>query len=246
MLLVSLAHRLRNRRKELGLSQKDLARKSGVSQRFLWEVEQGTANISVERLSEITAALQVPLSEIFRGIGVNGQLMLSLVGLRGAGKSTIGKQLASELDIEFLELDQLIVAQEGMSLEKIFLEGGIEAYREAESLTLQRLFRYGKPMILATGGSLVTDVQNWTRLRDYSRTVWLQASPESHLNRVYKQGDWRPMRGFQNAIQDIEQILQERYPLYSQADCILDTDQLSIKETVEHLIQFYKENTQTL
>ena len=246
MLLVSLAHRLRNRRKELGLSQKELAKKSGVSQRFLWEVEQGTANISVERLSEIAAALQIPLSELFRGIGVNGQLMLSLVGLRGAGKSTIGKKLAAQLEIEFLELDQLIVAQEGMSLEEIFSTGGIEAYREAESRTLQRLFRYGRPMILATGGSLVTDVQNWTRLRDYSRTVWLQASPESHLNRVYKQGDWRPMRGFHNAIEDVRRILEERYPLYSQVDCIIDTDQLSVEETVLRLSSFYKDNTQAL
>ena len=246
MLLVSLAHRLRNRRKELGLSQKNLAKKAGISQRFLWEVEQGTANISVERLSEISAALQIPMSELFRGIGVNGQLMLSLVGLRGAGKSTIGKKLANRLKIEFLELDQLIVDQEGMSLEKIFSNGGVEAYRDAESLTLQRLFRYGKPMILATGGSLVTDVQNWTRLRDYSRTVWLQARPESHLNRVYKQGDWRPMRGFTNAIEDVRRILQERYPLYSQADCIIDTDQLSIEETVRKLVQFYKDSTQNL
>ncbi len=246
MLLVSLAHRLRNRRKELGLSQKSLAKKAGISQRFLWEVEQGTANISVERLSEISAALQIPLSELFRGIGVNGQLMLSLVGLRGAGKSTLGKELANRLKIGFLELDQLIVEQEGMSLEDIFSTGGVEAYRDAESLTLQRLFRYGKPMILATGGSLVTDVQNWTRLRDYSRTVWLQASPESHLNRVYKQGDWRPMRGFKNAIEDVRIILQERYPLYSQADCIIDTDQLSIEEMVRQLVQFYKKNTQNL
>lgn len=243
MLLVSLAHRLCNRRKELGLTQKALARKAGVSQRFMWEVEQGTANISIERLSEITAALQIPLSEIFRGIGVNGQVMISLVGLRGAGKSTIGKILAFTLGIQFLELDQLIVEEAGMSLEKLFASGGIELYREAESQTLQKLFRYGKPMILATGGSLVTDVQNWTRLRDYSRTVWLQASAESHLQRVYKQGDWRPMRGFENAIEDVNRILQERYPLYSQADCIIDTDQLSIEKAVVQLEVFYRQDT---
>jgi XRE family aerobic/anaerobic benzoate catabolism transcriptional regulator len=242
MLLVSLAHRLRNRRKELGLTQKELAEKAGVSQRFMWELEQGTANISVERLSEITAALQIPLSEVFRGIGLNGQVILSLVGLRGAGKSSVGRILASNLGVRFLELDQLIVEEAGMSLEKLFASGGIELYREAESLTLQRLFRYGKPMILATGGSLVTDVQNWTRLRDYSRTVWLQASAESHLQRVYKQGDWRPMRGFENAIEEVNRMLQERYPLYSQADCIIDTDQLSIEKSVAQLEVFYRQN----
>ena len=242
MLLVSLAHRLRNRRKELGLTQKGLARKAGVSQRFMWELEQGTANISVERLSEITAALQIPLSEVFRGIGLNGQVILSFVGLRGAGKSSVGRILASNLGVRFLELDQLIVEEAGMSLEKLFASGGIELYREAESLTLQKLFRYGKPMILATGGSLVTDVQNWTRLRDYSRTVWLQASAESHLQRVYKQGDWRPMRGFENAIEEVNRMLQERYPLYSQADCIIDTDQLSIEKSVAQLEVFYRQN----
>jgi XRE family aerobic/anaerobic benzoate catabolism transcriptional regulator len=97
-------------------------------------------------------------------------------------------------------------------------------------------------MILATGGSLVTDVQNWTRLRDYSRTVWLQASAESHLQRVYKQGDWRPMRGFENAIEEVNRMLQERYPLYSQADCIIDTDQLSIEKSVAQLEVFYRQN----
>ena len=239
MLLPTLGKRLRKRRKEFRYSQEQLAKRSGVSHRFLVQVESGQANISVQRLAEICAALRLPISELFRGLGLNGPQMISFVGMRGAGKSTIGPLLAERLNITFIELDNMIEQDSEMNLAEIFDFGGITYYRECESRTLHKLFQSGRAMVLATGGSLVTNVQNWSRLRDFSRTVWLRASPKSHLERVQEQGDFRPMHGHEDVLGELNQILRSREPLYTQADCIIDTDELSIEESVEQLVSFY-------
>ena len=242
MLLNTLGQRLRARRKELQYSQAKVAKKSGVSLRFLADVEMGRSNISVLRLAEICAALQIPLAELLRGLGSNGAQMLSLVGMRGGGKSTIGRALAADLQVTFLELDQLIAEQAQMPLSEIFSMGGMALYREYESTTLQKLFEKGKPIILATGGSLVLDVQNWSRLRGYSRTVWLRCAPEVYLERVREQGDWRPMQGYADALDEVKSILKEREKLYAQADLIVDTDTNTIAESVGQLKEFFKSN----
>ena len=202
----------------------------------------GRSNISVLRLAEICAALQIPLAELLRGLGSNGAQMLSLVGMRGGGKSTIGRALAADLQVTFLELDQLIAEQAQMPSQEIFSMGGMALYREYESTTLQKLFESGKPIILATGGSLVLDVQNWSRLRGYSRTVWLRCAPEVYLERVREQGDWRPMQGYSDALEEVKSILQEREKLYAQADMIVDTDANTIAESVGQLKEFFKSN----
>ena len=113
-----------------------------------------------------------------------------------------------------------------------------------ESTNPQRskLFESGKPIILATGGSLVLDVQNWSRLRGYSRTVWLRCAPEVYLERVREQGDWRPMQGYSDALEEVKSILQEREKLYAQADMIVDTDANTIAESVGQLKEFFKSN----
>lgn len=242
MLLNTLGQRLRARRKELQYSQAKVAKKSGVSLRFLADVEMGRSNISVLRLAEICAALQIPLAELLRGLGSNGAQMLSLVGMRGGGKSTIGRALAADLQVTFLELDQLIAEQAQMPLSEIFSMGGMALYREYESTTLQKLFESGKPIILATGGSLVLDNQNWSRLRGYSRTVWLRCDPEVYLERVREQGDWRPMQGYSDALDEVKSILKEREKLYAQADMIVDTDTNTIAESVGQLKEFFKSN----
>ena len=219
-----------------------VAKRSGVSLRFLADVEMGRSNISILRLAEVCAALQIPLAELLRGLGSNGAQMLALVGMRGAGKSTIGRALAADLQITFLELDTLITEQAQMPLSEIFSVGGMSLYREYESSTLQKLFESGKPIILATGGSLVLDVQNWSRLRGYARTVWLRCAPEMYLERVREQGDWRPMQGYEDALTEVKEIIKDREKLYAQADMVLDTDQLLIQESVADLREFFLSN----
>ena len=240
MLLSSLAFRIRKCRKSLGYTQSDLAQRAGVSSRFLAQLESGKGNISVQKLADISAALSLSLGELFRGLGPYGPLVLTLVGLRGAGKSTLGANVARVLDIPFIELDREIVEQSSMSLSEIFSFGGAEYYHELQDRTLKALLDKPKPLVLATGGSIVTATQSWERLRNHTKTAWLYAKPQSYLSRVREQGDFRPMKGRDNALKELKQLLQQRTPLYSQADLHLDTDQKEIEVLSQSLIDFYR------
>lgn len=243
MLLSSLANRIRKRRKSLGYTQSDLAQRAGVSPRFIAQLESGKGNISVQKLASISAALSISLGEIFRGLGPYGPLVLTLVGLRGAGKSTLGSTVSKVLNIPFVELDHEIVRHSSMSLSEIFSFGGAEYYHELQERTLQAILNKPDPLVLATGGSIVTATQSWERLRNHTKTVWLYAKPETYLSRVREQGDLRPMKGRNNALKELKQLLQLRTPLYAQADLHLDTDQKDIEELSRILIDFYQGST---
>ena len=243
MLLSSLANRIRKRRKSLGYTQSDLAQRAGVSPRFIAQLESGKGNISVQKLASISAALSISLGELFRGLGPYGPLVLTLVGLRGAGKSTLGSNVSKALNIPFVELDHEIVRHTSMSLSEIFSFGGAEYYHELQERTLQAILTKPDPLVLATGGSIVTAIQSWERLRNHTKTVWLYAKPETYLSRVREQGDLRPMKGRNNALKELKQLLQLRTPLYAQADLHLDTDQKNIQELSRLLIDFYQGST---
>ena len=243
MLLSSLANRIRKRRKSLGYTQSDLAQSAGVSSRFIAQLESGKGNISVQKLANISAALSLSLGELFRGLGPYGPLVLTLVGLRGAGKSTLGSIVSQALDIPFVELDHEIVKQSAMSLPEIFSFGGAEYYHELQDRTLQAILSKPDPLVLATGGSVVTASQSWERLRNHTKTVWLYAKPETYLSRVREQGDLRPMRGRNNALKELKQLLKVRTPLYAQADLHLDTDHKKVEQLSHVLIDFYRGST---
>ncbi len=234
MLLSTIGERLRRRRRELGLTQAGLARVAGVSPRFLVQLEGGTGNISVQRLSEVCAALGISLRDLFEGLGPGGPPTIALVGLRGAGKSTIGSALSERLDVPFVELDQRVESVAGMTLAEIFELGGEARFRAAEAKALDEVLA-GEPVVLATGGSLVTATSTWQRLRSAARTVWLRASPASHLERVRSQGDLRPMQGRPDALGELRRILEDREPLYAQADLCIDTDRLGVDRVVDRL-----------
>ena len=239
MLMSSLANRIRKYRKSLGYTQSDLAQRAGVSVRFLAQLESGTGNISIQRLADISAALSISLGELFRGLGPHGPLILSLVGLRGAGKSTLGAQVAKILNIPFVELDQKIIETCSMSLSEIFSFGGESYYHELQDRVLQSLLERPQALILATGGSIVRAQASWERLRNYTKTVWLYAKAESYLNRVSAQGDHRPMQG-RDALEELQQLLTTRTPLYALSDLHLDTDTHSISELKEQIVSFYR------
>ena len=240
MLLQTIGHRIRKRRKNLELTQQALAYDAKVSLRFLSQLESGKGNISVQRLADVCMALGMSLSELFQGVGHHGKMILSLVGLRGAGKSTIGAALSRDLGIPFLELDHRISASANMTLSEIFDFGGAEYYHQLEGEVLESLFNSSESCILAVGGSIVSSVTNWERLLKYSRTVWLQASPEEHLRRVQSQGDLRPMIGHSDALGKLKQILSNREPLYSQADLHIHTEEYGMDGTVNMVCAFYR------
>ena len=234
-LLSQIGARLRARRTDWGLTQAELAKRAGVSPRFLVQLEKGEGNISVGRLAEVCSALDLALSDLFRGIGPGRPMKFALVGLRGAGKSTVGARLSDAIGADFIELDALIEQEAGMSLRELFELRGEAHYRLLEREVLERVLRAPGAVVIAAGGSIVTAGDTWRRLQEGARTIWLQASPASHLERVRAQGDLRPMEGRPNALAELEAILDERAGLYAEADVHLDTDVLGIDGVVEAL-----------
>jgi XRE family aerobic/anaerobic benzoate catabolism transcriptional regulator len=231
-LLQQIGTRLRGRRAELGLTQAALARVAGVSPRFLVQLEAGQGNISVQRLAEVCGALEIRLDHLFRGLGPGVSEKIALVGLRGAGKSTIGAKLAAHLDVPFIELDAQVEAEAGMTLSEIFELRGEQHYRALERAVLERVINTPGPMVIATGGSIVQAQETWLKLKESTRTVWLRATPTDHLDRVRAQGDLRPMRGWADPQATLVAILDERAALYGQAAQHLDTGTLGVDGVV--------------
>jgi XRE family aerobic/anaerobic benzoate catabolism transcriptional regulator len=229
-LLNAVGQRLRRRRQELGLTQADLARRADVSTRFLVELEKGEGNISLLRLAGVAAALALPLAELFAGLGPGQPLRVALVGLRGAGKSSVGAALSARLGLPLVELDQRVEERAGMRLSSIFEFQGESAYRALEAQALEALLVQPHGWVLATGGSLVSAPAAWSRLRAEARTIWLSARPASHLQRVLHQGDLRPMAGRPHALAELQQLLAARAPLYGQAELGIDTEERSVED----------------
>ena len=234
-LLILIGARLRRRRLQLGFTQARLARAAGVSPRFLVQLEKGEGNISVARLADVCAALEMSMSSLFSGLGPGGPSLVALVGLRGSGKSTIGLALAASRDCPFVELDREIEGQAGMRIGELFELRGEATYRQLEADVLKGIITKARPCVVATGGGIVTHAETWLHLRQHARTAWLKAPPEVHLARVRAQGDLRPMRGRPNALGELRDILDERAPLYGEADIALDTEELGIEGSVDAL-----------
>jgi XRE family aerobic/anaerobic benzoate catabolism transcriptional regulator len=157
---------------------------------------------------------------------------IALVGVRGAGKSTIGKRVAARLRIPFVELDAEIEREAGMSLGELFALHGEGYYRRLEREAAEKLLASVPQIVLATGGSLVTHPETWGMLRRQCHTVWLKARANDHWNRVVAQGDLRPMVNNPSARDELRALLRAREPLYSQAELVMDTAKHSIGEIV--------------
>ena len=239
LFLLQLGRQLRERRKLRGLSQEQLGELSGLSTRYISQIEGGRGNLSILRLLELTQALGVPLHEALRPD--KWHPIVALIGLRGAGKSTVGRDLARRLDRPFAELDGLIEDEVGLGLAEIFAIHGESYYRRLEREVLTRFVLDGTPAVLATGGSLVTDRTTFDLLKKSAVTVWLRARPELHLERVSAQGDRRPMAGRANPLADLGSLLREREPLYSEADITIDTTHLSIAEVASEAVRRLRE-----
>jgi XRE family aerobic/anaerobic benzoate catabolism transcriptional regulator len=230
-LLQAVGATVRAARRGRGLTRRGLAERSGVSERFLAQLEGGVANISLLRLADLAEALRTPLLELLSTKNGRGP-RLALVGLRGAGKSTIGRRLAKRLKVPFIELDQRVESDAGLTIGQIFELHGERHFRRLEHEALARLASEGRPMVLAAGGGLVTDPENWSLLRSTFSTVWLEASPEDHFDRVLKQGDRRPMARSADAMSELRAILDARRPLYGLADFTVDTSRKAPAQAV--------------
>ncbi|HEX2492246.1 MAG TPA: helix-turn-helix transcriptional regulator [Steroidobacter sp.] len=267
-----LASRLREVRAARGTTRAALVDASGVSLRFLAQIEAGRGNPSLAVMRKIARALAIPLESLIaetKPASVDrllleqslnrmtpeelGQLhaliadrfsdtqrtstrAISLIGLRGAGKSTLGGRLARHLGVEFVELDREVEREYGATIGEILQLHGQPGYRRYEvRCLLATLDRHGD-CVIETGGGLVTDAETLSLLLERTRVVWLRATPEEHMQRVIDQGDLRPMAKSKEAMKDLRAILKAREPYYSRAPLHLNTSRKSIDATFEDLL----------
>jgi XRE family aerobic/anaerobic benzoate catabolism transcriptional regulator len=156
---------------------------------------------------------------------------IALIGLRGAGKSTLGQMLAEDLDVPFVELNSQIEKVAGYSIREIQDLYGTNAYRRYERRALEEALQIYPEAVLATPGGLVSDAATFSLLLGHFTTVWLQADPDDHMSRVAQQGDMRPMAASREAMDDLRRILAGRASFYSQAQLVVDTSRQPLPET---------------
>jgi XRE family aerobic/anaerobic benzoate catabolism transcriptional regulator len=273
--LSGLGARVRAWRARRGMTRKALASDSGLSERFLADVESGKGNVSINSLEAAARALNISILELLQdaprpalarvhgllsrlddgqldqaytllagSFGLSDALgreqRVALIGLRGAGKSTLGVQLAAQRGVPFVELDREIEREAGTSMNEILLLHGQAGYRRYERRALFRIAEdHADGVVMTTGGSIVSERETFDLLQSRFYCVWLKASPEEHMSRVVAQGDMRPFdttRGATSeAMEDIRRILASRETLYARADAVVDTAARTVKQSLKDL-----------
>lgn len=228
-LLGGLGRRARALRLARGWTLREVSERSGLSPRFLVQLESGRGNISVRRLAEVARALETSAAALLTDTDQPHPSIVALLGLRGAGKTTIGRRLARRRRVPFVELDKRIEKAADLSLSELFSLHGEDYYRRLERETLQAVLAEGRPMVLATGGGIVTSPETYALLRRSTTTIWLRAGPEDHWNRVVRQGDKRPMADHPQAMADLRMLLAAREPLYAMAEHTVVTSNLTVE-----------------
>jgi XRE family aerobic/anaerobic benzoate catabolism transcriptional regulator len=269
--LEQLGQRVRTMRALRGMSRKVLAKVSGISERYIAQLESGKGNVSIVLLRRVSNAMGAHLEDLIpdsepapewqvirdllrkatpnqiahakdvlagataahRRMSFSG---IALIGLRGAGKSTLGKMLAKKIGWNFVELNKEIERENGLSVAEIIALYGQEGFRRMEQAALGQLLARKEPMVLATGGGIVSEPLTFDLILSSFYTIWLKAEPEEHMARVRRQGDLRPMADDRSAMAELRNILLSREPLYARASTTVDTAGLSVDAAAARLI----------
>src|ERR1700753_1214590 len=270
--LEQLGQRVRTMRSLRGMSRKVLARVSGISERYIAQLESGKGNVSIVLLRRVSNAMGAHLEDLipssepapdWQGIrellrkATPGQIAqakdvlsgaaasardkipmagISLIGLRGAGKSTLGKILAKKIGWSFVELNKEIEQQNGLSVAEIIALYGQEGFRRMEQAALGMWLARKELMVLAPGGGIVSEPLTFDLILSSFYTIWLKAEPEEHMARVRGQGDLRPMADDRSAMAELRNILGSREPLDARASAVVDTAGLQVDAAATRLL----------
>jgi XRE family aerobic/anaerobic benzoate catabolism transcriptional regulator len=199
----------------------------------------------MERLPE--NRLEDVVSRLMRDFGQEEKtrrMRIALIGMRGAGKSTLGSMLAKETGKRFVELDNEIEKDTGMPVSEIFSLYGQSGFRAIEKRTLERMLKENERAVISVGGGVVSEKETFDFLLSHCYTVWIKAQPDEHMSRVTAQGDFRPMAANNQAMEDLRGILEAREPLYRKADLLLDTSGTSVEESFARLEAALQQNLQ--
>lgn len=269
-MLSRLATRIRDARKARGLPRRVLSEMSGVSPRYLAQLEAGEGNISVLLLQRVAAALDLKMEALLAedapwdrdvqriamlyrmapaGVQAKVREQLSpqnpallragricLIGLRGAGKSTLGRMVGEALGLPFVELNKDIEDNAGMPLTEVMALYGQDGYRRLEADALERITARHDRMILAVAGGLVAETATYAKLLERFHTIWVRTSPAEHMQRVRAQGDLRPMQGNPAAMTQLKELLAARTPLYEKADAQINTSNRTPRSSLNDLL----------
>jgi XRE family transcriptional regulator, aerobic/anaerobic benzoate catabolism transcriptional regulator len=223
---------LRQVAQAMGLDLSDLVRDGPERPLELVLLTQTLSRLAPQELGEARRLLGAAFGA---AVASERRQRIALIGLRGAGKSTLGARLAEALDMPFIELDREVERSFGADLGEIFDLYGQAAYRRAERQALTDITaRHGRAVI-AAGGSIVSEPATFELLLSACFTVWLKAAPEEHMNRVAAQGDLRPMAASAEAMADLRRILAGRAELYARADATVDTEGASFETSLARL-----------
>ncbi len=270
-LIARLAARVRAVRKDRGLPRRVLSEMSGVSPRYLAQLEAGEGNISVGLLQRVATALDVKIEALLaeqsppdRDLERLGRLYrqssgdiqsqvrsllapqnpavlraqrICLVGLRGAGKSTLGRMAGEALGVPFVELNKEIEAHTDMPLAEVMALYGQDGYRALEAEAVARVVRQHDRLILAVAGGIVAEEATYNQLLERFHTVWVRTSPAEHMQRVRAQGDERPMKGNPAAMDQLKSLLSLRAPLYEKAEAEVNTSNKTVTSSLNDLMK---------
>jgi XRE family aerobic/anaerobic benzoate catabolism transcriptional regulator len=225
--VAELGSRIRALRERQRISRKRMAHESKISERYLAQIESGQANISVVLLRRVAATLGVGIAQLFAADASDGgtgrRKRIALIGMRGAGKSTLGAMLARALRIPLIELNREVARETGLPAAEVMALYGIAAYRQIEQRVLARVAFEQAHAVIVAGGGIVNEEEAFATLLANCYTVWIKARPEEHMARVLAQGDFRPMAGHPAAMEDLQRILAGREAMYRRADAVIDT-----------------------
>ncbi len=274
--LAQLGRRVRTMRGLRGMSRKTLSQVSGISERYIAQLEAGQGNVSIVLLRRVSSAMGIKIEDLvsstdaappwalFRDLlqtadpaavaqakailsgtacqhNLPGQASIkangvALIGLRGAGKSTLGRILADRLGWPFVELNKRIESENGLRVSEILALYGQEGFRRLEQSALRGVLDQKGPAVLATGGGIVSDAVTFDLVLSSFYTIWVKAQPEEHMERVRNQGDLRPMADDRFAMQELRTILLSREPHYARAADVVDTSGAAEAESAELLV----------